>query len=94
MTGVTVGIGTHALLGARYDWYSADLDAAEALPVRVVPVSAEYSTLALLAAWRWSDIDRLSLELDINRNPNGRSDAGLPANLPSNTLTLRAQLGF
>lgn len=92
--GLTQELGAHVLLGVRYDWYSADLDAAQALPVRVIPVSAEYSTLALLLGWRWSDVDRVGLELDLNRNVNGRSDSGLPANLPSDTLTLRAQLGF
>jgi hypothetical protein len=92
--GLTQEIGPHGFLGARYDWYSADLDAAQAVPLRVVPVSAEYSTLALLAGWRFADLDRVAVELDVNRNPNGRSDAGLPANLPANTLTLRAQLGF
>jgi hypothetical protein len=92
--GLTQEMGRHAFLGARYDWYTADLEAAQALPLRVVPVSAEYSTLALLLGWRWSDIDRVAVELDINRNPNGRSAAGLPANLPSDTLILRAQLGY
>jgi len=91
---LTQEMGRYAFLGARYDWYTADLEAAQALPVRVVPVSAEYSTLALLLGWRWSDIDRVALELDINRNPNGRSATGLPANLPSDTLILRAQLGY
>jgi hypothetical protein len=92
--GLTQEMGTHAFMGVRYDWYTADLEAAQALPVRVVPVSAEYSTLAFLLGWRWSEIDRVALELDINRNPNGRSATGLPANLPSDILILRAQLGY
>ena len=92
--GLTQELGAHGFLGVRYDFYNADLEAAQATPVRVVPVSAKYSTLALLLGWRWSDVDRVGIELDLNRNPNGRSDSGLPANLPSNTLTLRAQLGW
>jgi hypothetical protein len=92
--GLTQELGAHVFLGVRYDWYSADLDATSVLPVRVVPISAKYSTLALLVGWRWSDVDRVGIELDLNRNPDGRADSGLPANLPSDTLTLRAQLGF
>jgi hypothetical protein len=92
--GLTQQIGSHVLAGVRYDWYNADLDASDALPVRVVPVSAVYSTTALLLGWRWSNLDRIAVELDLNRNPNGRTNAGLPTNLPSNTLTVRAQLAF
>jgi hypothetical protein len=94
LVGLTQELGAHGFLGVRYDFYNADLEAAQAMPVRVVPVSAKYTTLALLAGWRWSDVDRVGIELDLNRNPNGLSDSGLPANLPSDTLTLRAQLGF
>ena len=94
MLGLTQQIGSHVLAGVRYDWYNADLDASDALPVRVVPVSAVYSTTALLLGWRWSNLDRIAVELDLNRNPNGRTNAGLPTNLPSNTLTVRAQPAF
>jgi hypothetical protein len=94
VVGFAQGLGSHALLGARYDWYNADLDAAAATPLAVVPARAVFSTTALLLAWRFSEIDRISVELDLNRNPYGRSAAGLPTNLPSDTLTLRAQLGF
>jgi hypothetical protein len=92
--GLTQQIGNHLLAGVRYDWYNADLDASDALPVRVVPVSVVYSTTAFLLGWRWSDLDRVAVELDVNRNPSGRTNAGLPTNLPSNTLTVRAQLAF
>jgi hypothetical protein len=78
----------------RYDFYNADLDASATLPLVVVPAAAKFSTTALLATWRFSDLDRVSVELDLNRNPYGRTAAGLPTNLPANTLTLRAQLGF
>lgn len=91
---VSQDLGRHFIVGVRYDWYNADLDASEALPLQVVPVAAKYSTLALALAWRWSERQRVSLEFDRNRNPDGRDRAGLPTNLPSNTLTLRAQLAF
>jgi hypothetical protein len=94
VAGLVQNLGAHLALGARFDWYNADLDASAALPVGVVPASATFSTTALLAAWRFSELDRVAVELDINRNPYGRSASGLPTNLPSNTLIVRAQLGF
>lgn len=94
LVGLTQELGSHLVLGVRYDYYDADLDASAALPVRVVPASAVFSTTAILVAWRWSALDRLAVELDLNRNPLGRDAAGLPATLPSDTLTVRAQLAF
>jgi hypothetical protein len=94
VAGLVQSFGAHVALGARFDWYNADLDASAALPVGVVAASATFSTTALLAAWRFSESDRIAIELDINRNPYGRSASGLPTNLPSNTLIVRAQLGF
>lgn len=91
---VTQSLGRYFVIGVRYDWYNADLDATSALPLQVVPVAAKYSTLALVAAWRWNERQRVTVEFDRNRNPDGRDRSGLPCNLPSNTLTLRAQLAF
>jgi hypothetical protein len=94
LVSATQDLGRHFVIGIRYDWYNADLDATHALPLQVVPGSAKYSTLALVVAWRWSERQRVALEFDRHRNPDGRDRAGLPTNLPSNTLTLRAQLAF
>jgi len=94
VAGITQELGGHLVLGARYDWYNADLDAAKALPVRIVPSSAVFSTTAFVVAWRFSSLDRIAVEFDLNRNPLGRGSAGLPANLPSDTLTVRAQLAY
>jgi len=94
MAGLTQALGSHFVLGARFDWYNADLDASEILPVRIVPASLILSTTALLMAWRFTELDRVAVELDLNRNPYGVSSSGMPSNLPSDTLTVRAQLGF
>jgi len=94
VSGFTQELGAHLVFGLRYDWYNADLDASTALPVRVVPTSAVFSTMAFVLAWRFSGLDRIALELDLNRNPLGRDSAGLPTNLPSDTLTVRAQLAY
>jgi len=94
LAGATQELGHHLIFGARYDYYDADLDSFAALPIRVVPSSSVFSTTAFIMAWRFSSVDRFAVELDLNRNPLGRGNNGLPANLPSDTLTARAQLAF
>src|SRR5262249_61936733 len=91
--GAVQGPGDHATAGIRYDRYDADRDAAEREGLDFVQTHQVFSTLAVMAAARWSNA-RLILEYDHNRNPFGRDDAGMPATVSADRVTLRAQVGF
>ena len=58
-----------------------------------MPSSVAYDTWAFAGAVRIPGA-RLVAELDLNRNHNGRDNAGLPTNLADNAFTLRAEVSF
>jgi hypothetical protein len=91
--GLVQRVGRRAQVGARYDRYDADRDAAERAGVDVVAVERVFSTLALMVAARWREA-HLALEYDRERNPFGRDDAGSPTTRSADRVTLRAQVGF
>jgi hypothetical protein len=84
----------HALAGVRFDRYDPDRDASEARGAEVVPIDPRYSTLSLMAAWRWKGSARFSLQYDHNDNPLGRSENGEPARLAADRVTVRGQVSF
>ncbi len=86
-------IGSHATVGARYDYYNPDRDASDRQIGMVVPSDASYSTLALVGALR-SPSGRLVVEYDINRNHLGRAASGLPTNLMDNVFAIRGEASF
>jgi len=91
--GATQELTRWAMIGARYDVYSPDLDATQQRAVNLVPVDRSYSTLACTALLRYEQA-RLLLEYDVNRNPLGIGANGAPTTLADNALTLRGQLVF
>jgi hypothetical protein len=95
--GFTVGavqeIGDHGLVGVRFDRYDADRDATEREGIDFVQTHQVFSTLAVMASARWTNM-RVLLEYDHNRNPLGRDDAGMPSTVSADEITLRVQAGF
>lgn len=91
--GATQELTRWAEIGARYDRYNPDADAAEQQGISLVPVNRSYSTLALMAMVRYGN-QRLVVEYDKNTNPLGIAPNGSPTTLADNTLTLRAQCVF
>ena len=84
----------HAMAGVRFDRYDPDRDASEQRGADFVPVDARYSTLSVMAAWRWRDTGRFSVQYDHNDNPLGRSETGEPARLAADRVTVRGQVSF
>jgi hypothetical protein len=86
-------IYSYVQLGVRYDHYDPDRDNSDLQDARQVPSSVAYDTWAFAGAVRIPGA-RLVAELDLNRNHNGRDNAGLPTNLADNAFTLRAEVSF
>jgi hypothetical protein len=90
-------LGRFVQAGVRYDRYDPDRDSTDRVAAAVLLSSQAVSTVALAVAARLR-IDglagRLLLQYDINRNHAGRDLSGLPTNLASNVLTLRAEAVF
>jgi hypothetical protein len=82
-----------AMIGARYDVYNPNGDAAQQRAVNLVPVDRSYSTLALMAMLRYEQA-RLLVEYDVRTNPLGIGANGAPTTLADNAVTLRAQAVF
>ena len=95
--GVALGavqeLGPHLQVGARYDRYDADRDAMDREGAALINAHKVFSTLAVMAAARWSDA-RITVEYDRERNPFGRGDDGAPTTRAADRVTLRAQVGF
>ena len=91
--GATQEITAFGLVGVRYDRYNPDQDANELQVTQVVPRDRTYSTLALLAMFRYATA-RLAFEYDVNRNALGRDVNGAPTNLKGDAVTVRAQVRF
>lgn len=91
--GFTQELGRHAMVGARFDRYDPDADAASQVAGTLVPKDAAYTTLALMAAARVSTA-RFIVEYDKNKNPLGRGTNGLPTTLADDALTLRGEVSF
>ncbi|MCX5742710.1 MAG: hypothetical protein NT062_09460 [Proteobacteria bacterium] len=91
--GVVQDVTRHAQVGVRYDRYDGDRDAQEREGVDIVTTYQRFSTLAIMAAARWSGA-RFVLEYDREQNPYGRGDDGAPTTRAADRVTLRAQVGF
>ncbi len=91
--GATQELTGWAMIGARYDLYNPNADANQQRAANLVPVDRSYSTVALMAMFRYEGA-RLLLEYDINRNPLGIGANGVPTTLADNALTLRGQAVF
>jgi hypothetical protein len=90
---VVLDVGDYASVGARYDAYNPDRDSSD--PAKsLVPTKASYGTLGLVAALRWPEGGRLTLEYDHNTNHLGRDATGNPTTLKADTLMLRGQVAF
>lgn len=92
MAAVRQYLTRHVELGVRYDRYDGDRDARERQGADIVRYAARISTLAVAVAWTTLPHLRVTLEYDHQQNPFGRSDAGRPTTLASDSLTLRGQL--
>lgn len=86
-------IYSHVQLGVRYDHYDPDRDNSDLQGAKQVPSSLAYDTWAFAGAVRVPGA-RLVAEFDLNRNHNGRDNAGLPTNLADNAFTLRAEVSY
>jgi hypothetical protein len=86
-------IYNHVQLGIRYDHYDPDRDTTDVQGAKTVLSSLAYDTLAFAGAVRTAGA-RLVVEFDLNRNHNGRDNAGMPTNLADNAFTLRAEVSF
>jgi hypothetical protein len=82
-----------AQVGARYDYYDADRDAAKQAGLIFIQSKQVFSTISVFAAARWATV-RLQLQYDHNRNPFGLDVNGLPETRGDDRLTLRAQVMF
>jgi hypothetical protein len=91
--GLTQEITRWAMVGARYDRYDPDADAAQQHGVSLIPVDRSYGTLALMGMVRYGD-QRLLVEYDARTNPLGISPDGSPTTLAADALTVRAQWVF
>jgi hypothetical protein len=89
----TQELGTHAQIGARYDFYNPDADSTNQVMGAQVPTALTYQGLAIAAALR-APSGRLIAELDINRNHKGRDLEGNPTNLKDNAFIIRGEVSF
>jgi len=80
------------VVGFRYDYYDPNSNAFDKREGQLVPYSEAIHTSAILAGLAIPDRARLVFEYDIVRNALARNAVGIPANLPSNTWTLRLQV--
>ena len=80
-----------AALGARYDRYDPDADAADLRLGTLIPSDASLSTLSITGALRHAH-GRLILQYDHNTNHSGRTASGVPTNLGDDAVTLRAEV--
>lgn len=94
VAGFVQELGAHLAAGGRYDLYDPDADASEQRAATVVPVDARYTAWTATAAWRWADLDRVTLEYQRVTNPLGRTPAGLPTTLGGSTIAVRGQLAW
>ncbi len=85
-------ITRYGVVGFRYDYYDPNSNVFDKREGQLVPYSEAIHTSALLAGLTLPDRARLVFEYDIVRNALARSAIGIPANLPSNTWTLRLQV--
>jgi hypothetical protein len=90
---LTQGIGSHLVLGVRYDHYNPDRDATETRVGKLVTRDRSLDTLALAAALV-VPYGRLMLEYDRNRNHQGRDLVGRPTNLEDDAFIVRGQVNF
>jgi len=85
-------ITPYGIVGFRYDYYDPNSNVFDKREGQLVPYSEAIQTSALLGGLALPDRARLVFEYDVVRNALARSAVGIPANLPSNTWTLRLQV--
>jgi len=90
---VTQQLHPHAIVGFRYDAYNPDRDSTDTQVAVLVPQSFVYRTFAFTAALQ-SELGRLIVEYDVNRNHLGRDATGLPTNLEDNAFSIRGEVKF
>jgi hypothetical protein len=90
---VVQDLTSHFQLGVRYDYYDPDHDHSDLQAAQQVLSSLSYQTWAFAAAVRTTGA-RLVAEYDVNRNHNGRDNAGMPINLSDNAFMLRGEVSF
>ncbi|MDB4963053.1 MAG: phosphate-selective porin [Myxococcales bacterium] len=91
--GFVQNVTPHAQIGARYDRYDADRDAAEREGLDIVGIDKVFSTLSVMATARYHEA-RFVVQYDHERNPFGRGDSGMPSTREADRVSLRAQVGF
>lgn len=92
--GATQELTEWAAIGVRYDRYDPDRDANRLRNGVQVPNDLTYSTWAFAAALRYPNYGRLIVEYDHNTNALGRTPAGFPTTLASDTFMIRAEVKF
>jgi hypothetical protein len=85
-------ITPYGMVGFRYDYYDPNSNAFDKREGQLVPYSEAIQTSAILVGVSMPDRARLVFEYDIVRDALARSAIAIPANLPSNTWTLRLQV--
>jgi hypothetical protein len=92
--GATQELTQWGAIGVRYDRYDPDRDANRLRNGVQVPNDLTYSTWAFAAALRYPNYGRLIVEYDHNTNALGRTPAGTPTTLASDTFMIRAEVKF
>jgi hypothetical protein len=94
VAGFVQELGAHAAVGGRYDTYNPDADSSELRAVAVVPIDDSFTTYTATAAWRWSALDRITVEYQHFTNPLGRTASGATTTLGGDTVAVRGQLAW
>jgi len=90
---ITQQVGEHGMVGFRYDYYNPDRDSTDTQVAIIIPQSFIYQAYTVTAALT-STVGRLIVEYDVNRNHQGRDQAGLPTNLKDNAFFVRGEAKF
>jgi hypothetical protein len=83
-----------AAVGIRYDRYDPDADARQQVGASIVPRDKTFTTLSLVGAVMWQKYARFSIEWDHSTNALGIGNAGAPATLGGDVVTIRGQALF
>ncbi|MFO0726047.1 MAG: hypothetical protein U1E65_19855 [Myxococcota bacterium] len=92
--GVVQALGPWVDLGLRLDRYDGDADATDLAGATRVPSSVAITDLRAVLGLHWEDHLGISAEYLHQENLLGRGENGRPARLPSDSLSLRAKVGF
>ena len=81
-------------VGFRASYYDPNSDFIDNLRGRQVPTSLAVTTLSPMAALRWQDTARLSVQYDIVRDNLAKDSRGVPTDAKNNQITVRLQVGL